>query len=307
MKSAFLGFLVLTFGFSVSWAAPRNQEKGTASTADSASDDCSEHMHSYNQRYESVLRDEESRTLANQPLKIYSEHNGGIQITTWDKPEFLVTLCKQVASDSDAEGRKVLADTRLSIEGNTVSVNSREHDHDSEYNLNTLLLVKAPRDAQVTMKVENGGISVRRFTGTAEAHATNGGIAIKDSQGKLTAHAQNGGVSIQDCGGDVIADVENGGLSITLPDQWQGKGLEAHTQNGGLVIKVPKPFSSGLEIVGSEHVSIVCKGNVCDAAQRTWDNGHRVFRLGNGSPQIRATTVNGGIVIKDRENSREMM
>lgn len=300
MKTAILAFLLLSFGFGMSWA-----RTPVSSNDDSISDDCSEHLQSHNRHFEAVERGAESRTLPNQPLDIRAERNGGIQISTWDKPEFMVKLCKQVASNSDAEAKRLLAETTLTVNGGTVSVKAPESE--GEYNVNTLLLVRAPRDAQVSMKVENGGISVRRFTGTADAKAVNGGIALKQSSGKLTAHADNGGVSIQDCGGEVTAEVQNGGVSITLPEQWQGKGLEAHTANGGLVIKVPKGFNSGLEISASEYVSIVCKGDVCDNAQRTWDNGHRMFRLGSGSPQIRATTVNGGIVIKDRDSSREMM
>src|SRR5437016_1019675 len=161
-------------------------------------------------------------------------------------------------------------------------------------------LVRASRDATVDMDVHNGGISVRRFTGTAKAEARNGGISLKQSTGKLTVHAQNGGITIQDCGGDVDARVENGGLSLKLPERWEGKGLEAHTQNGGLVVDVPRNLASGLEVSGSEHVSIICKGDICDNGQRTWDNSQRIFHFGSGSTQIRATTVNGGIVIRDR-------
>jgi len=259
----------------------------------------------YDRQYQSVVRDEESQSLPNRPLNLYAEQNGGIHISTWDRPDFSVKLCKQVASDSDDQGRKILAQIGLSINGDTVSVNAP--DSYDDYSLGTLLLVKAPRDAQVSMKVQNGGISVRRFTGTAEARATNGGISLKESSGKLNVRAENGGISIKDCGGEVTAEVENGGLSLSLPEHWEGKGLDAHTENGGLVVNIPRNFSSGLEISGSEHVSIICRGDACENGQRTWDNGHRMFRLGGGSPQIRATTVNGGIVIQNSERSRDMM
>jgi DUF4097 and DUF4098 domain-containing protein YvlB len=304
MKSMILGVLVLALSVIVVLSGARSNHSVTlASSDDAMGDDCSEHMQDYGRHYESVVREEESRSLPNQPLNINAEHNGGISISTWDRPDFSVKLCKQVSSESDAQGKRILAETRLEINGGTVSVSSPDQNED--YNLNALILVKAPRGAQVNMKVKNGGIALHRFTGTAEAKATNGGISFKQSNGKLTAHAQNGGISIQDCGGEVTADVQNGGLSIKLPQQWDGKGLEAHTQNGGLVIQIPRNFSSGLEVTASDHVSIICKGDACDQAQRTWDNGHRMLRLGNGEPQIRATTVNGGIVIEDRERSRE--
>jgi DUF4097 and DUF4098 domain-containing protein YvlB len=266
----------------------------------SASDDCRDHLRVGNSDYRANVRDEEIKTIPNQPLTITAEHNGGIQVTTWDKPEVSLKLCKQIAADDENEGRRLLADTRLEISGSKISVHAPEENHHS---LGTLLLVKAPRNADLNLNVRNGGVSLTNFTGTAEAHAENGGISFRRSTGKLTAQAQNGGISIKDCGGDVSAKVQNGGLSIALSDHWEGKGLEAHAHNGGLVVSVPKTFSSGLEVVASEHTSIICKDDVCNAGERTWDSGHKLFRMGGANPQVRATTENGGIVIEDRSRT----
>jgi DUF4097 and DUF4098 domain-containing protein YvlB len=271
---------------------------------DSAGDDCRDHLRVGNDDYRANVRDEEIKTIPNQPLTITAEHNGGIQVTTWDNPEISLKLCKQIATDDENEGRKLLAETRLEVNGSKISVHAPEEDHHS---LGTLLLVKAPRNAELNLNVRNGGVSLTNFTGTAEAHAENGGISFRRSNGKLTAEAENGGISIKDCGGDVSAKVENGGLSIALPEHWEGKGLEAHARNGGLVVSVPKTFSGGLEVVASEHTSIICKGNACDAGERTWDSGHKLFRMGGANPQVRATTENGGIVIQDRSQTRGEM
>ena len=271
---------------------------------DSASDDCRDHLRVGNEDYRASVRDEEVKTVPNQPLTITAEHNGGIQVTTWDKPEFSLKLCKQIAVDDENEGRRLLADTRLEINGSKISVHAPEENHHS---LGTLLLVKAPRNAHLNLNVHNGGVSLTNFTGTAEAHAENGGISFRRSTGKLTAQAQNGGISIKDCGGDVTAKVENGGLSIALPERWEGKGLEAHTRNGGLVVSLPKTFTGGLEVVASEHTSIICKADACDAGERTWDSGHKLFRMGGANPQVRATTENGGIVIEDRSRTHGEM
>jgi len=268
---------------------------------DSSSDDCRDHLRVNNDDYGANVRDEEIKTVPNQPLTITAEHNGGIQVTTWDKPEFSLKLCKQIAIDDENEGRRLLADTRLEINGSKISVHAPEGDHHS---LGTVLLVKAPRNADLNLNVHNGGVSLTNFMGTAEAHAENGGISFRRSNGKLTAEAENGGISIKDCGGDVNAKVENGGLSIALPERWEGKGLEAHARNGGLVVSLPKTFSGGLEVVASEHTSIICKDNACDAGERTWDSGHKLFRMGGANPQVRATTENGGIVIEDRSRTR---
>ena len=268
---------------------------------DSASDDCREHLRVGNDDYRANVRDEEIKTIPNQPLTITAEHNGGIQVTTWEKSEVSLKLCKQIAVDDENEARKLLAETRLEINGAKISIHTPEGNHHS---LGTLLLVKAPRNADLNLNVHNGGVSLTNFTGTAEAHAENGGISFKRSAGKLTAEAQNGGISIKDCGGEVSARVENGGLSIALPERWEGKGLDAHTRNGGLVVSLPKTFAGGLEVVASEHTSIICRDNACDAGERTWDSGHKLFRMGGANPQVRATTENGGIVIEDRSRVR---
>jgi len=267
-----------------------------------STDDCRDHLRVYNDDFRASVRDEETRTLAAQPLSITAAHNGGIQVSTWDKPEISIKLCKQAAADDEAGARKALADTRLEINGSRISVHAPESDHG--FSLGTLLLVRTPKGAELELEAHNGGVSLNHFSGTAKAHTQNGGISLSNSTGNLTVEARNGGVSIKDCGGDVNATVENGGLSISLLEQWEGKGLEAHTHNGGLVVSVPGNISTGVEITGSEHTPIICKDDVCGEAQRTWEDGRKILRFGTGDPQVRATTVNGGIVVKRRELSR---
>ncbi len=295
-KAMVLCLSVMLFG----WIAEaRHHHSINVNTDDrSTSDDCSERLRVSSSDFGSVFRDESTATVPNHPLTIRSERNGGIQVTTWDSPEFSIKLCKQVASDNVGDAHKVLEQTKLQINGNDISVTSLESSDD--YVLGTLLLVKAPRNATVSLSANNGGISLRKFTGTAQASTTNGGISLNQSSGTLNVEAQNGGISIKDCSGDVSANVQNGGLSITLPEKWDGKGMEAHTHNGGMSISVPRNFSTSLEVTGSEHVPITCRGDICDAAQRTWDNGHKMFRLGNSGPAVRLSTVNGGITIHDR-------
>ena len=284
-------------------AAERHNHGGSTVTMndDSASDDCREHLRVSNNEYRANVRDEESKTIPNQPLTITAEQNGGIQVTTWDNPEISLKLCKQIAAGDESQGRKLLAETHLEINGSKVSIHAPEED---DYSLGTLLLVKAPKNANLNLNVHNGGVSLTSFTGTAEAHAENGGISFRRSSGKLTAEAENGGISIKDCGGDVTAKVENGGLSIALPERWEGKGLEAHARNGGLVVSLPKTFNGGLEVVASDYTSIICKDDACKAGERTWENGHKLFRMGGANPQVRATTENGGIVIEERGRAR---
>jgi DUF4097 and DUF4098 domain-containing protein YvlB len=269
---------------------------------DPSTDDCAAHMRMYNDDFKATARDEETRSVPNSPLKITAEHNGGIQVTGWDGADFSIKLCKQVAANDEARARQVLAATHLEVSSSTVTV--RSVDSDDDHSLGTLIIVKAPRNATLSLSVHNGGVSLNGFTGTADAHAQNGGISLKHSSGTITAEAQNGGISLKDCGGDVTLNVQNGGLSISVPERWEGKGLEANTHNGGLSIDVPKNLQTGVEVVGSEHTSIICKDDVCGSAERTWDNGHKILRFGPAGGQIKATTVNGGVVVQSKERAR---
>jgi DUF4097 and DUF4098 domain-containing protein YvlB len=298
MRTLLSLLLVLPFCGFASAGENRSHTNTVAMNDDAPGDDCAQHLRVYNDDYRASARDEEAQTVPNQPLTITAEHNGGIHVTTWDKPEISLKLCKQVAAEDEATARKILNDTKLQISGGNVTISSP--DSTQEHSLGTLLLVKAPKGASLDMSVHNGGISVNGFSGTAKVHARNGGISLKRSSGTLVAEAQNGGVSIRDCSGDVSANVQNGGLSISLPEQWEGKGLEAHTHNGGLVVAVPKNLTTAVEIAGSEHTSIICKDDVCNDAQRTWDNGRKMLRFGSGNPLIHATTVNGGVVVQAR-------
>jgi hypothetical protein len=186
MKKLIAVSLALPMFLLLARAEERHNHGGSTVTMndDSSSDDCRDHLRVGNDEYRANVRDEEVKTIPNQPLTIAAEHNGGIQVTTWDKPEVSLKLCKQIATDDESEGRKLLAETRLEINGYKISVHAPEENHHS---LGTLLMIKAPRNAELNLNVRNGGVSLTNFTGTAEAHAENGGISFRRSNGKLTA------------------------------------------------------------------------------------------------------------------------
>jgi DUF4097 and DUF4098 domain-containing protein YvlB len=301
------GFLLVAIG--CGWLAQMHVADVQASRSfsftvndDTASDDCSQHLR-MGDDYRAAVRSEESRELSNQALTITAAHNGGIQVSSWDKPQIAVKLCKEVLAGDETAARRALGAIKLEIGSGRIEVRTPQAD-DEDISVGTLLLVKAPKGAQLDMSAYNGGIALTSFNGNAKAHTENGGISLKGSSGTLNVDAENGGISIRDCGGEVNANVQNGGLSISLPERWEGKGLEAHTHNGGLVVAVPQNIATGVEVAGSEHTSIICKDDVCQNAQRTWDDdGRRILRFGSGAPQVHATTVNGGIIVKRREQS----
>jgi DUF4097 and DUF4098 domain-containing protein YvlB len=249
----------------------------------------------------SVVKGEQAEAAPNRPLKVTAYRNGGVQVRTADRQDFSIRLCKAAVARDAAVAQAMLAKILLSVRDGVVSVQAPESSESSEREVVAMLMIEAPRGATIDMSARNGGISIRDFDGSATARTINGGISVHRSRGKIKVEAQNGGVSIRESSGDIRADVQNGGLSIRLDNEYTGGMLEAHTRNGGLVVEVPPTFRSSLEVSGSQHTSIVCR-DVCDNGQRTWDDDRRMFRMGSGQPVVRASTVNGGVVIQAPED-----
>lgn len=266
------------------------------------SDSCNERVRIYSDDYAETQRAEESRNFPNQPMKVTASRNGGIQVHTWDKPEISVKVCKAAAAKNLTTAKALLEQIKLNVSGNTITVDgpAKGGDQDDDYSWSSVILINAPAGATFDLSAHNGGIAVKRFTGNVTAETVNGGISLDQSSGKLDVHATNGGISIKDCGGNVKANVQNGGLSIDLAETWKGEGLEAHTRNGGLMVSVPKGMQSGVEVSMTGHGAVVCQADACSVGQRTWNEEGKTIRFGTGATVVRASTVNGGTVIKER-------
>ena len=81
-----------------------------------------------------------------------------------------------------------------------------------------------------------------------DLRAHNGGLRVDGVTGRMTLETENGGVSLEGAGGDVRAHAQNGGLNVRLTGtHWEGAGLDAETQNGGVRLVVPEGYSARLE------------------------------------------------------------
>jgi DUF4097 and DUF4098 domain-containing protein YvlB len=311
MRKLLLCILTLTLIATLSWAdgsGRRGNWRGLNINThnDVNSDACEDHIDIYDGQHDATARGEEAKILANQPVRVTAAHNGGIHLRTWDKKEISVKLCKVAAADSAKQANRVIEEISLRVNGSDVSVDGPEN-WSREANWSALLLIYAPAGAKLDLSAHNGGISLYRVDGNIRAETVNGGISLKESKGKLDIAAQNGGISVKDCGGDVRVDVQNGGVSIALADNWVGTGLDAHTQNGGLSVAVPASFKSSLEVESRGYSSLRCRGAICSNATKDWDDRNKYIRIGSKSANaavIRASTVNGGVVVTDR-NGRD--
>jgi DUF4097 and DUF4098 domain-containing protein YvlB len=73
--------------------------------------------------------------------------------------------------------------------------------------------------------------------------------------------------------------------------KWDGSGLQISTVNGGIRFNVPSNYAANVE------ASTVNGGVHCDfpISLQGSIGKHVSFQLGGGGPEIRTSTVNGGI------------
>lgn len=288
----------LTLFAALSLSAQRHRGHSlTITTNDDAPGfDCQSHlmMHAYD--LDATVRGEEVRTAAaGQPLTVSGSRNGGIIVRGWNQPNYEIRLCKVAAARNDAEARSTLDQIKLTTQDGGLSASGPDSNDDQVWT--TLFLIQAPQNGSVKLSTYNGGVSVKSFNGKADINTHNGGIDLKESGGAINAEALNGGIEIRDCSGDVHVTTHNGGIDLKLGTNWAGAGLVASSHNGGLSIRLPERFDSTLLAETSGNSNIRCRLAGCDSAQRTWDDRVRRIQLGSGSPQVKVSSVNGGISI----------
>ena len=127
----------------------------------------------------------------------------------------------------------------------------------------------------------------------------NGGIHIENVQSSIAFEAQNGGITLKGVGGDVRGKTQNGGVNVALTGaQWEGKGLDIVTTNGGITWRIPEAYSAQL-------TTSTVRGNVSTDFPMTVQGriGRELnMKLGKGGAPVSVVTTNGGVSVKRAEN-----
>ncbi|MEO8036079.1 MAG: DUF4097 family beta strand repeat-containing protein [Acidobacteriota bacterium] len=247
-----------------------------------------------------VRADEELRGAAGlRALHLHAARNGGIRVSGWDGSGYTVKACKAVALASD------LASLKVSLHGDEVTTEAPEQGRWIVF-----FLVQAPRGATLDLESHNGEISIRNLnTATLTVRAQNGPISLRDSSGSMDVETHNGPISLVGGSGNVKLAATNGPVTVKLSGTtWEGGQLEARTQNGPLSLRLPAGYRSGVVVESSGHGPLSCRAEACGAARRSVevddDNDRRTPRrleFGGGAPVVHLSTMNGPVSIKDLE------
>lgn len=217
--------------------------------------------------------------VTNSPVTVEGGNSGG---------GYAITVCK--AAEDLADLDKI----RVYLDGNELKADGP---HNSRWTV--LYSVRAPRNADLDLEARNGPIAVRDVDGKIVAHLENGPLSLQNVGGNVDVVTTNGPISIDGGSGTVRLEASNGPLSVDLDgSSWTGS-LDASTKNGPLSVRVPRGYA-GVVVEARGRGPISCHAEGCNRGWRSDDDGEpRRIELGRGPANVRLSTVNGPVTIKD--------
>jgi DUF4097 and DUF4098 domain-containing protein YvlB len=219
--------------------------------------------------------------------------NSPISFEGGNSSGYTITVCKAATNPAD------LAAIHVSLKGNELVADGPEEGRKRRWTV--MYHVRTPRGADVDVQAENGPVAFKDIDGTVVARAENGPLSLKNVDGNVDAQTSNGPISIAGGSGTMKVKASNGPLSVKLGGaSWNGT-LDASTKNGPLTVHVPRSFASGVLIEARGHGPISCRAAQCnDGGWRSNDDGEpRRIELGSGPTNVRLSTTNGPVTVRD--------
>jgi Putative adhesin len=232
----------------------------------------------------------EVRTLA-----FESTSHTGIHVTGWDQNEYSVVACKAAGARDDASAKALLDQVKLQRNAGTLSVTGPDQDNDDR-RWTAVLLVKAPRNAALSLRVKNGPLSLNGMNGSGTLEAKNGPISLRDSAGQFDIDTQNGPISIDGRAGRLKLSAHNGPIEVNVSGtDWNGE-LSGEAHNGPIQLTIPRQFNSGVEVTNSRG-PMECTADACKDNGASGEEGEHRIRIGGGNTVIRLSTENGPVMV----------
>jgi DUF4097 and DUF4098 domain-containing protein YvlB len=174
------------------------------------------------------------------------------------------------------------------------SDNSTNFHGDQLYSFNYTFKVRVPKNISLDLRTVNSSeIRVQGTAGDFRIHNVNGGIEMRDVEGSGSVNTVNGGVKVtfaRNPSGATSFKSVNGTLDVAFPS-----GLNADvrmkTMNGGMYTDFPvsaMPVSAN----APEHRD----------GKLVWRSNRMTgVRIGSGGPELSFETLNGEVLIRNRE------
>lgn len=219
-------------------------------------------------------------TVPGGSLTVDGKRNGGIRVKGENRSDVLVRACVQTWGATEEEAKTLAKSIRVETGG---TIRAEGTSEEKGWSVSYEILV--PRNTNLKLTTQNGGIS------------------ISDVEGNMEFDAQNGGIHLDNLAGSVKGRTMNGGLHIELSgNTWKGDGIDVQTTNGGVHLTMAENYAARFE---TRTVNGGFKSDIA-ALQIEKDPNEPGYRrqgvnisreLNGGGALVRIVTTNGGVKI----------
>jgi hypothetical protein len=213
-------------------------------------------------------------------LSIDAGQNGGATVKGWLRGDVLVRARIEASGETEADAGIMASRVLIDGSGGQVRAMGPEQVRNSWWSVSYEIFV--PQVTDLSLKTNNGGIT------------------ISDVRGQIHFDSNNGGVHLKRVVGDVSGGTVNGGIQVELTGAvWDGRQMELSTHNGGVTVAMPAHYSARIQAeTGMGGIqSDFPLPQAANGRPRRLD-----FSLGSGGAPIHITTGNGSIRLKRAES-----
>jgi hypothetical protein len=205
-------------------------------------------------------------------LSIDAGMNGGIEVVAWDQTGIEVHARIQASGETMEDARSKAGDIEIDTTSGSLRATGPSSQRNGGWSVSFRVMV--PRHMDLEASAHNGPLSVSRISGTINLDVVNGPLELYELAGDVTARAENGPLSVSLAG-----------------NHWDGKGLDAETQNGPVTLQIPEGYSAELE-TGTINGPLDVQFPLTVTLQGRMPRRLRTT-MGNGGAPVRAVTTNG--------------
>jgi len=215
-------------------------------------------------------------------LNIDAGPNGGATVKGWLRGDVLVRARIDASAENQGAAANLASRVMVDSSGGQVRATGPERSDNTSWSVSYEIFV--PQVTDVTLKTNNGGLTISDVRGQIRFDAVNGGVHVKRVAGEVSGATVNGGIDVE--------------LTGTVPDWRQ---MELSTNNGGVTVTMPSHYSARVQAeTGMGRIQSDFPLPPSTAAE---GRGRKMeFNIGAGGPPIHITTGNGGIRLKRTES-----
>ena len=243
-------------------------------------------------------------SVSGAPSVTVGTFDGSVEVSTWDRPEVLVTIERRAMSRDEAERMVITADQR----GDDISVQVKSTRaggfHINFGTFNARLIVSVPAKARIDASTGDGRVTVRDVEGDLVAHTGDGSIHLEHVNGAVDASSGDGNILVDGQIRQLKARSGDGRVRVQASGSAPTGDWSLATGDGSVILEVPAGFGAELDArTGDGRVDVrdVDFDRESGEHNRTSAKG----RIGSGGPKVTIRSGDGSIVVRRAGASSE--